>query len=230
MQQPPTTIDLWDSTTKALLETSGILAAKLERAYSNADETFADRAEKVPNPLKVILEECRRQVEMNFESAKKQQSFLVQLIATRDSALRAAIIDKQPFAQDPFLLAAAAAQDSASIARVLADTAKIGAEILSLCVLLTALFGHREAQAFDVGAKKELIGALGDPGSGVLTLLKRLHAVSSRTLRTDQDAANVLAGLENFRRSMEKWRAVNASMANGQSFAQAVETEFTITP
>lgn len=86
---------------------------------------------------------------------------------------------------------------------------------------MAGLLGHKEAIAFEEGAKKKLMGAMGDPGAGVLMLLKRLYAVSTRTLRTDQDADELLMSLENFQKTMRQWRQVCVMVSQDAPVDQA---------
>lgn len=224
MNQQP--FQKWEETTNQLLRSFDALYGKLDEAFSSADKTFTARAQKVPDPLRTLLEECNADVHRNYNLAKQQEGLLRKQIAGQRSALKDMLIGEQTDTNDPLISLIAQAGDLSMTAQLITEITKRGLDGLYLCILLEVLLGHDEATAFEVGAKKELIGALGDPGSGVITLLKRLHAVATRTLRTDQDAGKLLVSLGEFKSLMHNWRKVNVAMSEGQPFDHALTGAF----
>ena len=200
--------------------------SQLDRAASSATETLDDRVKKVHGPLAEILMRCRQSVELNLRSANLQKTFILaqletvdQLIADTSNRLVAAVANTEleEFAQN---------SASALVGPVIVSTTKMAFEALCLCSLLAGTLGHKEANAFVQGAQEELVGAISDPGAGVLTLLKRAYAVGTRTLRKDQDAAELLASLAAFEDYLGKWRSVAGEMAQGTPFPRALEIVF----
>lgn len=198
-------------------EAYGVLA----EASANAEETFQDRLKKLQGPLAVTIRECQKSAKLNVQLAQAQHQFLDSHFMTVDSAVKRAT-DK--FAQLPNIDVKMTNADVVVVGPLLADASKMVVEALCLCWLLSAFLGHKEANAFVEGAKQELVGAVGDPGLGVVTLLKRLYAVATQSLRKDQDAAELLQSLADFDGFMSKWRQVAGVMGSGASFGHALES------
>lgn len=183
----------------------------LDAAAAEALETFDDRIAKVKGPLAETLGRCRDAAARNVELAKAQQQFVMTQLGRVDAAARASP-DMSPTAWPAMV--------------EIAGAVKMTYEALCLCWLLSAMLGHREATAFVEGAKQELFGAVGDPGTGMLTLLRRAHAVAARRLRKDQDAAELLGSLAAFEDLMARWNAVAREMHDGARFDAALATAF----
>ena len=121
--------------------------------------------------------------------------------------------------------------DSNFVATIHLGSGRPCANVMGLYGLLIELLGHRECSAQELAAIDELLGALGDPGKGILTLLKRLRAVATRNIRADRTADDLLCNLEDFQEGMDAWRLVVArtvasgAMAEG-SFVEIAESIF----
>jgi hypothetical protein len=199
----------------------------LNEAYQDANQTFAQRLADVDGRiLKSILGDSQKLLQDNFALAQKQHAFCKSFIAKTDRVLLDAAAELQAPSMSAETAAYVANAEIALAAKTTAGTVPIVVDALCLCALLAGLLGHREAVAFVAGAKKELLGAVFDPGTNVLTLLKRLHAVATRTLRSDQDADALLQSLDMFQQLMKQWRVVMVNMSQGQPFAQAVVVAF----
>lgn len=200
--------------------------SNLVKATANATATFDGRIEKVQGPLADLLRGCRDTATLNARLADAQHQFCRAQLSTVDAAVRNTSNRLTAAAKDAGLPALGAEAELSIVAPLIVSTSKMVVEALCLCWLLSALLGHKEADAFVHGAKDELIGAIGDPGAGVLTLLKRLYAVGTRTLRKDQDTAELLVSLAEFESLMEKWRAVAGRMAEDVRFDKALDEVF----
>ena len=201
----------------------------LDKAYANAEQTFRQRLGKVDGPLAELLRRCQEQATRNYELASKQRAFCKKILVERDELVRQTTGELRQHAHSAELQARAQAGEVNVLAPLFVDTAKMLLEALSLCALLATLLGHKEAKAFEAGAKEELWGAIWDPGAGVLTLLKRLHAVATRTLRTDQSASQLLNSLAEFEKLMDQWRQVGGKLASGRDIDQALRDVFAAT-
>ncbi len=219
--------DHWDEIKQILRAKVDEFYSGLETAYTSANQTFSDRLAKTSShTLTSTLTACQQAMEANYKTALKHRKFCEKHIEESDRVYREAVGDliKSQGSNDrsPFIENA----ENVSAAKIVLGTSKILIDALSLCALLAGLLGHKEAHAFEKGALKELGGAIFDPGSGVITLLKRLYAVASRTLRSDQDADELFSSLETFQKIMTQWRLVMKEMSQGKPFSNAVKETF----
>jgi hypothetical protein len=217
----------WNEVRETLSAKLESFYAQLDVAYANAHQTFADRlAKSSGRTMKAKLTASQNAIETNYALAKAHRTFCEDLISRSDAVFQetAEQIRNRPVPRD--LSGIAVNGEIALAAQTVAGTSKIVVDALSLCGFLGGLLGHKEAKAFEKGAIKELQGAIFDPGAGVVTLLKRLYAVASRTLRTDQDADELLESLDTFVDLMTQWRAAVVLMSKGQTFVQAIPAAF----
>ncbi|MFT3752508.1 MAG: hypothetical protein QM800_06405 [Paludibacter sp.] len=222
------------SGTQQWAELKVILQAKLDefygqlaQAHSAADQTFTDRLKRLNNPTLVgRLQDCQKSLAINYRLSQKHRQFCVDKIAESDRVLSDSVAATQQAATTAGLPAVSDTAETLFAAQLAAGTSRIVVDALCLCATLAALLGHKEAVAFVAGAKQELLGAIFDPGAGVGTLLKRLYAVASRTLRADQDANELLNSLDAFEELMTKWRDINVAMSQGVTFPDALHNAF----
>jgi hypothetical protein len=229
MKYPHSTEEHWQQFRAVLDVKLDEFYGHLDKAYSNAEQTFRQRLAKVDGPLAKMILCCQEQATRNYDLASKQRAFCEKILVERDELMRQTIDELRQYARSSELQARAQAGEVSVLAPLFVDTAKMLLEALSLCALLATLLGHKEAKAFEAGAKEELWGAIWDPGAGVVTLLKRLHAVATRTLRTDQSAGQLLSSLAEFEQLMEQWRQVGAKIASGKDIDHALRDVFALT-
>lgn len=199
----------------------------LDKAYQKADQTFSQRRKDVKGRLlKPILADAQKLLQDNYALAQKQRAFCKSFITKTDRVLLDAAAELQAPSMSAETAARLANAEMSLVAKTTAGTVPIVVEALCLCALFAGLLGHKEAVAYVEGAKKELLGAVFDPGTNVVTLLKRLHAVATRTLRSDQDTDAQLQSLDMFQQLMKQWRVVMVDMSQGQPFAEAVVGAF----
>ncbi|CBL44318.1 hypothetical protein HDN1F_07350 [gamma proteobacterium HdN1] len=223
MSTPKTALEHWQSLRPTLQEKLDACDSVIDAAVANAVETFEDRLKKISDPLAAIVRQCLESVELNARLAKSQRTFLVNQLQIVDAAVAKANAQFEKTrarsdSTEPF-----AGSELAIVGPLMASTSKMVLDVLCLSWLLCTFLGHKEANAFANGAMREFIGALGDPGAGILTLLQRLYAVATRTLRKDQDAAELLQSLGDFSELMEKWRQVAGHMGDDMEFAAALK-------
>lgn len=201
----------------------------LDTAYENANQTFVERLSKVDSATLIdMLEKSQNEMSLNYVASQNHLNFCLGMLEKHDALLRKEVsevkkhLGRESTSFDKALVETAKLAELESAGKIAATSTKIVLEALLLCAILAGFLGHKEAVAFQEGAKKELVGAIGDPGAGILMLLKRLYAVSTRTLRADQNANELLMSLEDFHKLMIQWRQVCAMISQDVALDQAL--------
>ena len=201
--------------------------ASLEEDYKRAKDDFDQRLKKAESDeLRNRLKRSQAALECDMTLIRSLRKGCDKLISDADKKfiqekknLRDSMPDQE---NDEFREGCEMRQATAAAASVVPIVADTKALAYSLGIILK----HKASKGIEKAAVKELLGAMSDPGKGVVTLVKRLRRVLARSIEGERTTDEVLTGLKGFEELLDQWVCMIQEMGKGKSYDQALREAF----